>query len=584
MSLRRLVSALILVYAVILLVAVPVLAAYSANILVREWNGTAYGMYPFQTPIDTPTLVGSSYITATGLDTRVSAGGTDYPHTLADDKLLWADSLPASSSKTFQFTTGNIALTAFYNIFGRGGYVTTADVPALEWGAAGNVTMRGYIDTSAAMVGNNILLKTNSMYIRVTAVGQVTAYLYGTTGHTETLYPNGPGDLTNIPNLVGAATHWQANLTNDGDTSYVMANAGGNPHIDTYNMDDGTVPAGATINSVVVHTLARQTGVFGSLYNTVRLGGVNVQGPNHAPLSNPAYTDYSDSLARPGGGAWTPADIPNLQAGPDLGVGGAVEARNTQTYVVVTYKLPDSAAVLNGITSGVHTISASLTAAGWTLTIDGVSNTVASTILGLEPTANDWIWMANNVVPYAEYMKMCVGAAEVLWYQPASYIVGTVLPDRDGADQNGVITWGSNAAGVQIIMDSLLPSGTTTASTGTTLVMPGAGPESNLPSDWVRQDTEMTGANIPWLYPIASQMANDTNTPIQFFWWLSAAAFVMVVIAYSYKYLRNMFITGIATIAAFALCVAMAFLPSWVIFVTLLVVVGVVLMEREPSI
>ncbi|GAI05779.1 unnamed protein product, partial [marine sediment metagenome] len=38
---------------------------------------------------------------------------------------------------------------------------------------------------------------------------------------TLTLEPNGVGDETAIPNLVGAATHWQACLTNDGDTSYV---------------------------------------------------------------------------------------------------------------------------------------------------------------------------------------------------------------------------------------------------------------------------------------------------------------------------------------------------------------------------
>jgi hypothetical protein len=48
--------------------------------------------------------------------------------------------------------------------------------------------------------------------------------------------------------------------------------------------------------------------------------------------------------------------------------------------------------------------------------------------------------------------------AEVLWYQPNTIISGTTLPDRDSTE-DGVITWGTNPAGITYTVGALIPVG-----------------------------------------------------------------------------------------------------------------------------
>lgn len=164
---------------------------------------------------------------------------------------------------------------------------------------------------------------------------------------TKTLSPNGVGDETAIPNLVGAATHWQAVLTNDGDTSYVETpDVDDNYYRDLYALEDSSDLGAITdIQLWICGRIGQDTVGYSSscmkfslkTYDTV----YDVQGA----LPSAAYGfDVETYATNPyTGDAWTWAEIDALQAGVSLRRSHIFSppkprwARCTQVYVVVTY-------------------------------------------------------------------------------------------------------------------------------------------------------------------------------------------------------------------------------------------------------
>jgi hypothetical protein len=72
-----------------------------------------------------------------------------------------------------------------------------------------------------------------------------------------------------------------------------------------------------------------------------------------------------------------------------------------------------------------------------------------STAGSITDVNSDWIWNENNVMPYEDSISLTLDGSEVLHYQPNTIIQGTVLPDLDSTE-NGVITWGTNPAGITV--------------------------------------------------------------------------------------------------------------------------------------
>ena len=154
---------------------------------------------------------------------------------------------------------------------------------------------------------------------------------------TLTLAPNGPGDETSIPTLVGAATHWQANLTNDGDVSYSQVDYNdANWRRNLYALEDGSDLG--TITTVVVYARIRTVGITGAAKLSTKLGTFSED------YSVTAYDNYAScardfSTSPVTGVAWTWTEVAALQAGCTLyGHGGvSYHQRCTQIWVVVTY-------------------------------------------------------------------------------------------------------------------------------------------------------------------------------------------------------------------------------------------------------
>jgi hypothetical protein len=150
-----------------------VMAAYTASIYVM--SDTTYTMTGIIQPANITYAAAHNYIEPDGLDTRVKESGVEIPHLLADDKILFATSLTASSMKTLEFSSGNSDLVTMPMVFGPGGYFTVADSPNLEMDDKFTLSQTLYVDTSASAVGTNITYKKDAFRLYVDAVGSVNA-------------------------------------------------------------------------------------------------------------------------------------------------------------------------------------------------------------------------------------------------------------------------------------------------------------------------------------------------------------------------------------------------------------------------
>jgi len=149
---KKLCLSLALAVVAILLVAVPVLAAYYVYLTVTESNGTDYTELAMNYTMDIDGLVDGGYIDATGLDTRVTDSGyTVLPHMLAEDKVMWVSNLTGNTSTQFIFFMGQEAIESFPTITGHGGYVTIVDNAAIEPGNIYAFGVVGYVDTTGGV-------------------------------------------------------------------------------------------------------------------------------------------------------------------------------------------------------------------------------------------------------------------------------------------------------------------------------------------------------------------------------------------------------------------------------------------------
>lgn len=211
-----------------------------------------------------------------------------------------------------------------------------------------------------------------------------------------------------------------------------------------------------------------------------------------------------------------------------------------------------------------------------------VSDTVPLTGMSVTDNASDWVLMRYYTAAYMDYYKHTVSGTLIGHYEPNTYIVGTTLPDRQGAAQDATITWGVNPTGVSIVMGGLVAYDAGVAGPGE-LEAPGVGGVINQPDDMFPSDSEMSGLGF-FLEPAVSSIAGEINTPVQFIWWLMAAVVVLLAIVISYRYIPNMLMAGFAGAGAMGACVGMAFLPFWFIFVAAAAVIAVITMERSPSV
>lgn len=166
---------------------------------------------------------------------------------------------------------------------------------------------------------------------------------------------------------------------------------------------------------------------------------------------------------------------------------------------------------------------------------------------------SDWDLMTN--VPYAASYREAVGGVDVILYQPDDIIAGTVLPDREGAAQDGAFTFGSNPAGVLVNVGPLVIVDAPQARGAATVTPSGTGVLEQ-PDTMHMTDTEMSGSGhefYSFLQPIAGLM----GVKIQVVWWFGAGFLSIVFLAVTRKFCNSVWLAGLVAMIVSAAFVAM---------------------------
>lgn len=145
--------------------------------------------------------------------------------------------------------------------------------------------------------------------------------------------------------LGAGASKVVAVAANDGDTSFLLSGSTANTQQQFTLADPPHIQPGDVISSVTLRaTCRRNSNPGGSVQLTAVLAGNTAAGTAQATANN--YADFSSTFtARPGGGAWTLADVQSL----------AVRIQNTQSRDVACTKI-DAIVNFTGNTNRVYSI------------------------------------------------------------------------------------------------------------------------------------------------------------------------------------------------------------------------------------
>ena len=553
---KRLLHSVALALFLLFVVVVPVLAAaYSATFTITESGGTAYSYLPVVVSSPNTWMSTNGFMKSTALDTRVQTiGGLVYPHMVADDKILAVPTtIPASGQVNLVFATGNTDLTSMDIVTGYGGYITRADTPTWELGNNFEVETSSYISTVLAMVGNSIVRKSSSFKTYVDAAGSVTSEVYGASWVQPT--------STNDP---GAAWGNDANAIdgNTGTVALTSTNFGYSGYLETPH---------AVISCNQIRFYAPKT--------------------NTETIDVDVYDDDTTSWINVYEGAYTANawEVKNVPVAP-LNLSN-IRVRfnwagimNPELAEIQYGQETVAASVTAAVASGSHTVKTTADGANLKLYIDSVeedSTAFAGTVID---NNNDIIFNQNNVCSWFDYIKWTVSGTLVGWYQPVTIINTTVLPDRQGAAENGAITWGANPAGVAVALGGMVSAGQPSVG-GTTTTTPADLLPGTNPSNWF-VEPDVTGALLTNpLRPIVTMVSDNTAlSELQTWRWFGILVVVMLVGIAIRLVPRHLVIACVAGGVATVALVVMTIWPLWTLTFLALFALGGWISERSPSV
>lgn len=601
----------------LLVTTVLAVVSYSAPLSVVESNGTDYTMLAVFDTVDNQWLADNDFMAATALDTRVETlGGLTKPHMVAADRTLTAIAVPADSQTNLRFTTNNSALSAMDIITGYGGYVTVSDAAALELGGTFQTETDGYVDTSNA-ANKDLVYKQNSFRTYISGATDISSVASVETALAPAPFSSTSDGRIVAGNAVYATAHDAATGTID-DTS--AQNNIGQLVSGTYFIyrgffffDTSAIPDGATIVTATLYLYGQADHSTTDFDLVIRNGQPTYP---HDPL---AVGDYLYSHYAGDGGSFNTSgfsvagynaitlnatglgwisdtgttklavissrDIASIAPTGDeyVTVYNAEQAgTNNDPYLAVGY-LVDTTVTANGVASGEHVVKTTSDGANLKIYIDGSEEDSTAFTDNVYDSSYDWILARNDVAPYMDYYKHTVGGTLIAHYEPVTMISGTTLPDREGAAQNGTITWGSNPAGVTVSLDSLEVAGVTegvdTGESDTVDVLP----EIEVSDFYV--DPDVAGALLTNpLRPLVTMMSDTTTLRESQAWKLLGLALILAVTVITTLAVGgHQGITMIAAGAALLGTVILTIFPLWMLVFCVGMFIGGLVMERTPA-
>lgn len=439
----------VLFVAILALLPIAVMAVdtydYYMDITVTDTSGTSRTNVVVMTGISPTNLYNAGYILSTGLDTAIKDGAsltsTDLQYYLnSTQTALVLPTLGANQSRTIRMYMGySPAKTAYPIIVGDSGYITTADAAALEPAADFEIEISGYLDTSAA--DKYILKKDGALELYTSDVGEITGKIWtGTTASIES------GGISLYSNIYGANWAMQS-FTSLGEYcpsvkiyTQKYADPSGNFVIGLYATSGGNPTGSALATSTITATSVTADGYYTGTFTTpVQL----TNGVVYAIVMNCVSGDAGNYIKA------AYLQTANIYAGGQAKTSsnsGSTWSNLNYDFYFAVNDLGSKEVVGTGITSGEHIIK--LTADGTNLKLfDGVTEKDSEALAGKSVTnnANNFVWLDDNSVPYADYIKYTVSDTLLITYQPAALYTNPTLNDLTGTAQDGTITWGSNA-------------------------------------------------------------------------------------------------------------------------------------------
>ncbi len=129
-----------------------------------------------------------------------------------------------------------------------------------------------------------------------------------------TLFPTANG-TTNQFTPTGTASNWDAvnEQTIDNDTTYVASSTPG--YIDQYNVSNLSVTPSAIYGVAVCSQAMKVENSARQYRNTVTVGGTTTNGTTVTPILGTYRLNQDLFQTAPGGAAWTPTDVDNMEIG-----------------------------------------------------------------------------------------------------------------------------------------------------------------------------------------------------------------------------------------------------------------------------
>ena len=516
---KRILVALLLFF---LVPAVALAASYSASLTVTESASVSYDMLPVGASVNNIYLVDSSIILPTGLDTRVKQGSTKLPHMVASDRVTFALPVVANNQYSLDYVTGESALSSFPIITEYSGYFTIPSdaSDAMQLGDNFSIALRGWIQPVSGSSSANTT-ENFTTYTKVDASGKLTVtatkvtgvdvgrdenvYLYKDRGasHFNVLYEefeiyansastvdSAKGGIA-ITNTIGSMASfattdiWAGTYTVAGPT-YRLYLARGNlvasdyyvPTADTLYYCRITRAAGNDTITMTIYSNAART----TLLDTLTVSGFGTTQWRYA------YGFVNDN-AGVGGKDWD-GYVQNLKLSSF--VDGIATKKNAISVFVnstgnITASIYGGATVTSTIvSSAVHTVNITADGANLKIYVDNIERGSGTIGAGVPDNSNDWRIM-SKATSYLDYYSHSVGGSEIARYEPTSMIVDDTLPNElSPGTFDGVITWGTNPAGIGVVVGGLLPVSSSTASD-----TPGGTESTFVPT--VSIDTHTTG-------------------------------------------------------------------------------------------
>jgi hypothetical protein len=576
---KRLLHSVALALFLLFVVVFPVLAAaYSATFTITEANGTAYSYLPVVVSSPNTWMAANGFMKSTALDTRVQTiGGLVYPHMVADDKILAVPTaIPASGQVNLSFTTGNSDLTSMYIVTGNGGTITRADVATMEPGNNFEFDFgTAYYNSSVTGDYKNFLYKEGAYWF-----GAIGGSLIAGIGGTETITQN-----ATMGSFTVAGVNWLTQTFTTPNYPFEIITiraygtgfgAGGDTVTAALKAVDPATgkPTGADLASDSQAEGAANPYTFTLAYDT-----------------SPS-TQYAIVLSATGDGVTINRQNTNPYAGgqvgnsADSGVTWVMDATQDIQFTVTATGY--GTALVSAASTGSHTVKTTADTVNHKLWVDGVA--VSTTALGgasVPDNGNDWLIMDNSTtqfLSYITYYKHTVGGALIAWYQPITIVNTTVLPDRQGAAENGAITWGSNPAGVAVTLGGMVSAGQPSVG-GTTTTTPADLLPGTNPSDWF-VEPDVTGALLTNpLRPIVTMVSDNTTlTELQTWRWFGIIVVVLLVGIAIRLVPRHLVVACVAGGVATVALVVMTIWPLWTLTFLALFALGGWISERSPSV